>query len=84
MLVRLPARTPLATVLLEQKYLAGAKGVRAATLRRLSPAGWVLGVTTGLPIEQVARIAKKAPTADTSASVKIVGSIVELTLSGAP
>lgn len=83
-LVRLPAKTPYASVLLEQKYLAGAKGVRAATLRRLSPAGWVLGVATSLPIEQVARIVKKAPSTDTSASVKIVGSIVELTLSGAP
>jgi hypothetical protein len=83
-LVRLPARTPYAMVLLEQKYLAGAKGVRSATLRRLSPGGWVLGVATGEPTEQVARIAKKAPASDTSASVKIVGDIVEVTLSGAP
>lgn len=83
-LVRLPARTPFAMVLREQKYLAGAKGVRAATLRRLSPNGWVIGVTTSEPIEQVARIAKKAPTTDTSASVKIVGDVVEVTLQGAP
>jgi hypothetical protein len=83
-LVRLPARTSYASVLLEQKYLAGAKGVRAATLRRLSPGGWVIGVATGEPIEQIARIAKKAPSTDTSASVKIVGDIVEVTLSGAP
>lgn len=82
-LVRLPARTPLSMVLLEQKYLAGAKGVRAATLRRMSPAGWVIGVATNEPIEQVARIAKKAPASDTNASVKIVGDIVEVTLSGA-
>jgi hypothetical protein len=83
-LVRLPSKTPYASVLLEQKYLAGAKGVRAATLRRLSPGGWVIGVATGEPIEQVARVAKKAPSTDTSASVKIVGEIVEVTLSGAP
>jgi len=83
-LVRLPAKTPYANVLLEQKYLAGAKGVRSATLRRLSPGGWVIGVATNEPIEQVARIAKKAPSTDTSASVKIVGEIVEVTLSGSP
>jgi hypothetical protein len=82
-LVRLPARTPMATVLLEQKYLAGAKGVRSATLRRMSPNGWVIGVATSEPIEQVARIAKKAPSSATTASVKIVGDIVEVTLSGA-
>jgi hypothetical protein len=39
---------------------------------------------TGEPIEQIARVAKKAPSTDTSASVKIVGEIVEVTLSGAP
>ncbi len=83
-LVRLPARTSFSMVLLEQKYLAGAKGVRGATLRRLSPGGWVIGVTTSEPIEQVARIAKKAPATDTSASVKIVGNVVEVTLQGAP
>jgi hypothetical protein len=82
-LVRLPARTPFALVLLEQKYLAGAKGVRAATVRRLSPSGWVIGVATSEPVEQVARIAKKAPSSDTSASVKIVGDLVELSLQGA-
>ena len=83
-LVRLPSKTPLSMVVLEQKYLAGAKGVRGATLRRLSPSGWVIGVATNEPVEQVARIAKKAPASDTSASVKIVGGIVEVTLSGAP
>jgi hypothetical protein len=82
-LVRLPAKTPYSQVLAEQKYLAGAKGVRAATLRRLSPNGWVIGVSTGEAIEQVARIAKKAPTSDTSSTVKIVGDIVEVTLTGA-
>ena len=83
-LVRLPARTPYAMVLAEQKYLAGAKGIRAATLRRLSPAGWVIGVATSEPTEQIARIAKKPPAADTSATVKIIGDIVELSLAGAP
>jgi hypothetical protein len=81
-LVRLPARTPFATVLLAQKHLAGAKGVRGASLRRLSPSGWVIGVSTSEPIEQVARIAKKPPTGGTTASVKIIGDIVELTLTG--
>jgi hypothetical protein len=82
-LVRLPARTPYANVLAEQRYLAGAKGVRAATLRRLSPAGWVIGVATSESIEQIARIAKTPPAGDTSAQVKIVGGLVEVTLSGA-
>jgi hypothetical protein len=83
-LVRLPSSTPYALVLAEQKYLAGAKGVRSATLRRLSPAGWVIGVATSEPVEQVARIAKRAPASDTSATVKIVAGIVELTLAGTP
>jgi hypothetical protein len=82
-LVRLPAQTPFSMVLLEQKYLAGAKGVRAATLRRLSPGGFVIGVQTSVSVEQVARIAKKPPATDTNAAVKIVGEIVEVTLSGA-
>lgn len=82
-LVRLPVKTPYSQVLAEQKYLAGAKGVRGATLRRLSPNGWVIGVVTGEPVDQVARIAKKAPTSDTTSSVKVVGDIVEVTLSGA-
>jgi hypothetical protein len=82
-LVRLPVKTPYAQVLAEQKFLAGAKGVRAATLRRLSPNGWVIGVVTGESVDSVARIAKKAPTSDTSSAVKVVGDIVEVTLSGA-
>jgi hypothetical protein len=82
MLVRLPAKTPWRLVLEEQKYLAGAKGVRAATLRRLSPRGWVIGVATGEPIERIAQVAKRAPTADSSAAVRIVGEIVELNLTG--
>jgi hypothetical protein len=58
--------------------------VRAATLRRLSPNGWVIGVATSEPVEQIARIAKKAPAADTSVTVKIVGDLVEVNLSGTP
>jgi hypothetical protein len=82
-LVRLPAKTPWRLVLDEQKYLAGAKGVRAATLRRLSPHGWVIGVQTGEPVERIAQITKRAPTADASAAVRIVGELVEVTLTGA-
>lgn len=83
-LVRLSSKTPYSMVLTEQRYLAGAKGVRAASLRRLSPNGWVIGVTTADSIERVAQIAKKPPATDTSASVKIVGDVVEVTLSGSP
>jgi len=83
-LLRLPPATPYAMVLAEQKFLAGAKGVRAASLRRLSPTGWVIGVVTAESIEKVAQIAKKPPASDTSASVKIVGDIVEVTLAGSP
>jgi hypothetical protein len=81
-LVRLPAKTPWRLVLEEQKYLSGAKGVRAATLRRLSPHGWVIGVATGDPVERVAQIVKRAPTADSTAAVRIVGEIVEVNLTG--
>ena len=83
-LVRLSSKTPYSMVLTEQRYLAGAKGVRAASLRRLSPNGWVIGVTTADSIERVAQIAKKPPATDSSASVKIVGDVVEVTLSGPP
>ena len=83
-LVRLSAKTPWGLVLAEQKYLAGAKGVQRAVLRRLSPGGWVIGVTTTESIERIAQIARKAPASDTTAKVKIVGNIVEVTLSGSP
>lgn len=83
-LVRLDAKTPFGMVQAEQKFLAGAKGVKAASLRRLSPNGWVIGVTTNESIERVAQIAKKPPATDTSASVKIVGTVVEVALSGSP
>ena len=46
--------------LAEQKYLSGAKGVRRAVLRRVSPGGWVIGVTTTESIERIAAIAKQA------------------------
>ncbi|HEX4451860.1 MAG TPA: hypothetical protein VH143_13375 [Kofleriaceae bacterium] len=81
-LVRLSAKTPYTLVLAEQRYLAGAKGVRAATLRRMSPAGWVIGVTTSDAIDRVAQVAKKPPTGDTSSAVKIVGDVVEVALTG--
>ena len=81
-LVRLSSKTPYAMVSAEQRYLAGAKGVRAASLRRLSPGGLVIGVTTAESIERVAQIAKKPPATETSSSVKIVGSVVEVVLMG--
>jgi hypothetical protein len=82
-LVRVPAKTPWRLVLEEEKYLSGAKGVRAATLRRLSPRGWVIGVATAEPVERIAQIVKHAPTADSSAEVRIVGEIVDVSLTGA-
>ena len=83
-LVRLSPKTQYYLVLAEQRYLAGAKGVRSAALRRLSPAGWVIGVATDAPIERVAQIAKNPPVTDTASAVKIVGNVVEVTLSGGP
>lgn len=81
-LVRLSPKTPYPMVAAEQRYLAGAKGVRAASLRRLSPSGWVIGVTTAESIERIAQIAKRPPAIDTASSVKIVGSVVEVVLTG--
>jgi hypothetical protein len=81
-LLRLSPKTPYNMVLEEQRYLAGAKGIHAASLRRLSPSGWVIGVTTSDSIERVAQIAKNSPGPDTSSTVKIVGNVVEVTLSG--
>jgi len=83
-LVRLSPKTSYTLVLAEQKYLAGAKGVRAATLRRLSPGGWVIGVATSDGVDKVAQIAKKAPTSESSVSVKVAGDLVELALTAAP
>lgn len=83
-LVRLSPKTPWGLVVAEQKYLAGAKGVQRAVIRRLSPGGYVIGVTTTESIERIAGIARKPPASETSAKVKIVGNIVEVTLSGSP
>ncbi len=83
-LVRLAPRTPWGLVAAEQKYLAGAKGVQRAVLRRLSPGGWVIGVTTTESVDRIAQLAKKSPTADTSAKVRVAGDLVELGLAGLP
>jgi hypothetical protein len=83
-LVRLAPKTPWGLVLAEQRYLAGAKGVQRALVRRLSPGGWVIGVTTTESIERIAAIARRAPASGTTAKVKIVGNIVEVALSGSP
>ncbi|HEU0033690.1 MAG TPA: hypothetical protein VFQ53_23850 [Kofleriaceae bacterium] len=80
-LVRLAPKTPYALVAAELKYLAGAKGVSRAVLRRMSPGGWVIGVTTAESTQRIANILKKAPTADTSAQVKIAGDLIEVGLS---
>jgi hypothetical protein len=83
-LVRMPRTTPWGMVQQEIKHLLGARGVSRATLRHVSPAGWVIGVATGESIDRIASIVKKPPASDTAVSVKIVGDVVEATLSGAP
>jgi len=83
-LVRLPPKTPWGLVAAELKYLAGAKGITRAVLRRMSPAGWVIGVSTTESVQRIAQIAKRAPGSDSTANVKVVGDIVELALGGAP
>ncbi len=83
-LVRLARTTPWPVVQAELKHLVGARGVSHATLRRVSPAGWVIGVTTTDSVDRIASIVKKPPAADTTVSVKIVGELIEATLSGAP
>lgn len=83
-LVRLSPKTPWGIVMAEQKYLAGAKGIQRAELRRLSPGGWVIGVTTTESIERIAQIAKKPPATDTFVAVKVKGEIIDVELSGAP
>lgn len=79
-LVRLAPKTPWGLVAAEQKYLAGAKGIQRAGLRRLSPGGWVIGVTTTESAERISQIARKAPTADSTAKVRVAGDIVEVAL----
>ncbi|HEU4730504.1 MAG TPA: hypothetical protein VFT22_21545 [Kofleriaceae bacterium] len=83
-LVRLARATPWGVVQSEIKHLVGARGVSKATLRHVSPSGWVIGVTTGESIDRIASIVKKPPASDTSVAVKIVGDVIEATLSGAP
>jgi hypothetical protein len=83
-LVRLARSTPWGMVQSEIKHLLGARGVSRATLRHVSPAGWVIGVATGESIDRIATVVKKPPAADTTVSVRIVGDIVEATLSGPP
>jgi hypothetical protein len=65
----------------ELRHLLGARGVSRATLRRVSPSGWVIGVATGESVDRIASIVKKPPAADTTVSVKIVGAVVEAALS---
>lgn len=79
-LVRLAPKTPWSLVTAEQKFLAGAKGVQRAAIRRLSPGGWVIGVTTAESPDRIAQIAKKSPTADSTAKVRVAGDIVEVAL----
>ncbi len=83
-LVRLAPRTPWGLVLAEQKYLAGTKGVQRATLRRSSPGGWVIGVTTTESIDWIAQVAKKAPAAGVASRVRVQGEVIEVALTGTP
>jgi hypothetical protein len=83
-LVRLARTTSWSMVQAELKHLVGARGVSHATLRRVSPAGWVIGVTTTDSIDRIASIVKKPPVADTTVSVKIAGDLIEAALPGAP
>jgi hypothetical protein len=80
-LVRLPRATPWPMVQAEIKHLLGARGVSRATLRRVSPSGWVIGVATAESIDRIASIVKRSQLADATVSVKIVGAVVEAALS---
>lgn len=82
-LVRLPAKTPYPLVLAEQKHLQGVKGVTRATLRRIGPVGWVIGVATSEPADRIASAARKPPVAGITASAKVAGDLVEVALIGA-
>lgn len=83
-LLRLSSKVPWSMVQLEERYLAGARGIRSASLRRVSPAGWVIGVQTTDSIEKIAQVVKKPPATDTYVGVKIVGAVIEVEMSGAP
>jgi len=82
-LVRLARTTPWGMVQAELKHLLGARGVSRATLRHVSPSGWVIGVATRESVDRIASIVKKPPAADTTMSVKIVGDLIEATIAGA-
>jgi hypothetical protein len=83
-LVRVSPKTPYALVAAEVKYLAGARGISRAVLRRMSPGGWVIGVSTTESVQKIASIAKRAPSSGSSVQVRVVGDIVEVNLTGAP
>ncbi len=83
-LVRLGSRTPWGLVAAELKYLQGAKGVKSAVLRRLSPGGWVIGVATSESVERVAQIVKRPPSAETSVMVMLSGDVIDLALGVSP
>jgi hypothetical protein len=75
-LVRLPPTTPYRLVLAEVKLLDKTKDVTAANLRRLSPAGWLIGVTTDVAVDRIADAVRKPPIAGGSAQVKLAGDLV--------
>lgn len=79
-LVRVVAGSPFSVVAAQQKRLLGAKGIQAAALRRISRAGWILGVSTNESIDRVAQIA--ASSSDTPVSVRVVRGVVEVTALG--
>ncbi|TMQ07125.1 MAG: hypothetical protein E6J90_44315 [Deltaproteobacteria bacterium] len=83
-LIRLARATPWTLVQAELKHLLGARGVSRATLRHVSPSGWVIGVATGESIDRIASIVKKPPATDTMVTVKIVGDLIEAAMAGAP
>jgi hypothetical protein len=83
-LIRLARATPWPLVQAEIKHLLGARGVSRATLRHVSPSGWVIGVATSESIDRIASIVKKSPATDTMVSVKIVGELIEASMAGAP
>ena len=80
-LVRLPATTPYRLVLAEAKLLAATRGVTAASVRRVSPAGWWLGVVTDEAVDCIADAARKAPVAGGSAQVKQTGDVIDVEVS---
>jgi hypothetical protein len=85
--VRLPAATPYKLVTAEAKLLAGATGATGtttATVRHLSPAGWVIGVTTSAAADVVAQTARRPPVTGATTQVKLSGEIVEVEVDAPP